>query len=177
LIRKNLIELVIRPQGYGQINGYKDAWYVGYTGNLVAGVWFGNDDSSPTNNMTGGTLPAMTWNQIMSFAHQGIELKEIPGFSPQTAPKPLVMVTPASGSTPSLGLVEVSGRSSATALPLSKKSYDVIQSLGGMFERAKNTSSPRANNPAPSLGKKAARPSRVPPQTLGQLEIISGVTR
>jgi penicillin-binding protein 1A len=155
----------------GTTNGYKDAWYVGYTGNLVAGVWFGNDDSTPTNNMTGGTLPAMTWNQVMTFAHQGIELKEMPGFSPLTAPKPLVLATPQALSPTPSGLLEISGRNTATALPLSKKSYDVIQSLGGMFERAKNTSAPRASNSPPVLGKKAAR---TPSQTVGQLEIISG---
>ena len=44
----------------GTTNGYRDAWFVGYTGNLVCGVWFGNDDYSPTNRMTGGALPAMT---------------------------------------------------------------------------------------------------------------------
>jgi penicillin-binding protein 1A len=42
-------------------------------------VWFGNDDYSPTNRMTGGSLPAQTWHDIMSVAHQGIELKELTG--------------------------------------------------------------------------------------------------
>jgi penicillin-binding protein 1A len=42
-------------------------------------VWYGNDDYSPLNRMTGGALPAMTWHEIMSYAHQGVELKNIPG--------------------------------------------------------------------------------------------------
>jgi penicillin-binding protein 1A len=63
----------------GTTNAYRDAWFVGFTGNFVAGVWFGNDDYAPTNRMTGGSLPAMTWKQIMAYAHQGIELKPIPG--------------------------------------------------------------------------------------------------
>ena len=46
------------------------------------GVWYGNDDYSPTNRMTGGSLPAMTWRDIMAYAHQGIELKPIPGVGP-----------------------------------------------------------------------------------------------
>ncbi|HYN88969.1 MAG TPA: PBP1A family penicillin-binding protein, partial [Ardenticatenaceae bacterium] len=54
----------------GTTNGYKDAWFVGYTGNLVASVWYGNDDSTPMNDMTGGTLPAMTWHEVMNVAHQ-----------------------------------------------------------------------------------------------------------
>ena len=67
----------------GTTNAYRDAWFVGYTGNYIAGVWFGNDDYSSTNRMTGGALPAQTWHDIMAYAHQGIELKGIPGVSTQ----------------------------------------------------------------------------------------------
>jgi penicillin-binding protein 1A len=70
----------------GTTNAYRDAWFVGYTGNYICGVWVGNDDYSPTNRMTGGSLPAMTWRQIMAYAHQGIELKPIPGVAPGPTP-------------------------------------------------------------------------------------------
>ena len=63
----------------GTTQGYRDAWYVGFTGNYTAAVWMGNDDFTPTNDMTGGTLPAMTWQRMMEYAHQNIELKPIPG--------------------------------------------------------------------------------------------------
>jgi penicillin-binding protein 1A len=63
----------------GTTNAYRDAWFVGYTGNFTCAVWYGNDDYSPTNRMTGGALPAQTWHDIMVAAHQGIEIKEIPG--------------------------------------------------------------------------------------------------
>jgi penicillin-binding protein 1A len=63
----------------GTTNSYRDAWFVGYTGNFTCAVWYGNDDYSPTNRMTGGSLPAQTWHDIMSVAHQGIEVKELAG--------------------------------------------------------------------------------------------------
>jgi len=63
----------------GTTNMSRDAWFMGYTGNFVCGVWFGNDDYQPMNRMTGGALPAMTWHEIMAYAHQGIELKQLPG--------------------------------------------------------------------------------------------------
>jgi penicillin-binding protein 1A len=63
----------------GTTNESRDAWFMGYTGNYVGGVWFGNDDYTPTNRMTGGSLPAMTWHTIMEYAHLGIELKQLPG--------------------------------------------------------------------------------------------------
>ncbi len=76
----------------GTTNGFKDAWFNGYTGNFVGTIWFGNDDDTPTDNMTGGSLPAMTWHLIMTYAHEGIELKPLPGAPPfpvaQTAPTP-----------------------------------------------------------------------------------------
>lgn len=63
----------------GTTNNYRDAWFVGYTGNFTGGVWYGNDDYSPTNRMTGGSLPAKTWHDIMEVAHQGVEIKELTG--------------------------------------------------------------------------------------------------
>jgi penicillin-binding protein 1A len=63
----------------GTTNAYRDAWFMGYTGNFVCGIWFGNDDYSSTNRMTGGALPAMTWHTIMEYAHQGMEIKQLPG--------------------------------------------------------------------------------------------------
>jgi penicillin-binding protein 1A len=86
----------------GTTNGYKDAWFNGYSGNYVGTIWFGNDDDTPTNNMTGGTLPAMTWHEIMAYAHQGIELKPLPGDVATTAKAPRVPAsTVADASAPS----------------------------------------------------------------------------
>src|SRR5882672_5305046 len=67
----------------GTTNAYRDAWFVGFTGNFICGVWFGNDDYTTMNQMTGGSLPAQTWHDIMAYAHQGVELKPIPGLGPQ----------------------------------------------------------------------------------------------
>ncbi|MCW5695244.1 MAG: PBP1A family penicillin-binding protein [Bauldia sp.] len=62
----------------GTTNAFRDAWFVGFTGNLVAAVWFGNDNYESTGSLTGGTLPAQTWNQFMTVAHQGVRLVPIP---------------------------------------------------------------------------------------------------
>nr|WP_210255807.1 transglycosylase domain-containing protein [Rhizobium sp. SG570] len=65
----------------GTTQAYRDAWFIGFTGNYTCAVWFGNDDYTSTNNMTGGTLPAMTFKKIMDYANQGVVLKPIPGIS------------------------------------------------------------------------------------------------
>lgn len=56
----------------GTTSSYRDAWYVGYTGQLVTGIWFGNDDNTPMKSMTGGLLPAIAWHNIMTFAQKDL---------------------------------------------------------------------------------------------------------
>ncbi|WMT91235.1 PBP1A family penicillin-binding protein [Pelagibacterium sp. H642] len=73
----------------GTTSSYRDAWYVGYTGNYVASVWYGNDNYEAMNNLTGGTLPAMSWQKFMAYAHSNIEVK--PLFGVDMEPRPLVI--------------------------------------------------------------------------------------
>ncbi len=56
----------------GTSQNARDAWFVGYTSNLVTGVWFGNDDGKPTRDVTGGSLPARAWKTFMAAAHEGL---------------------------------------------------------------------------------------------------------
>ena len=67
----------------GTTQAYRDAWFVGYTGNYVGAVWFGNDNYGPTNRLTGGRLPAMTWKKFMTYAHQNIDLRPLPFVEPE----------------------------------------------------------------------------------------------
>jgi penicillin-binding protein 1A len=55
----------------GTSQNSRDAWFVGYTAHYIAGVWVGNDDGSKMRNVSGGTLPAKLWHDIMVEAHQG----------------------------------------------------------------------------------------------------------
>ena len=58
----------------GTSQEFRDAWFVGYTGHLVAGVWLGNDDNSPTKKLTGGGMPVDIWSRFMKTAHQGLPM-------------------------------------------------------------------------------------------------------
>ena len=55
----------------GTSQSLRDAWFIGFTSDLVVGVWFGNDDDSPMKNITGGTAPAILWSDFMKKAHLG----------------------------------------------------------------------------------------------------------
>ncbi len=63
----------------GTSQDYRDAWFVGFTPYLTAGVWLGNDDNSPTKQVTGGSLPALIWKDVMQPAHQGLRWLPLPG--------------------------------------------------------------------------------------------------
>lgn len=76
--RRAALPMTIAAGKTGTTQDYRDGWFVGFTGNYTAAVWFGNDDYSPTNRVFGGSLPAMTWKRFMTYAHQNIELKRIP---------------------------------------------------------------------------------------------------
>ena len=63
----------------GTSSAWRDGWFMGFTGQYVAGTWFGNDNYSPTGRVTGGNLPAMAWKDFMMFAHASYNIPQIPG--------------------------------------------------------------------------------------------------
>jgi penicillin-binding protein 1A len=62
----------------GTSQDWRDAWFLGYTSYLVAGVWLGNDDSSPTKKVSGGNLPVEIWSRFMKAAHEGVPVAGLP---------------------------------------------------------------------------------------------------
>ncbi|MBL4740186.1 MAG: PBP1A family penicillin-binding protein [Sneathiella sp.] len=52
----------------GTTQDYRDAWFIGFTPNLVTGVWFGNDNGAPTKKVTGSNLPSYAWKDFMTAA-------------------------------------------------------------------------------------------------------------
>jgi penicillin-binding protein 1A len=132
----------------GTTNAYRDAWFVGYTGNYVCGVWFGNDDYTPTNRMTGGSLPAMTWRQVMTYAHQGIDVKSIPGMPPGPAPIP-----------PPVQVANDETTIEAPARPavLSRRAVDVLLQMERLLDEAARSAKPPID--AASAGEERLRRS------------------
>jgi penicillin-binding protein 1A len=65
----------------GTTTDYRDAWFVGYTPDLVAAVWIGNDDNAVMNGMTGGMTPAIIWKNFMQKSLTGTKVKNFDGSS------------------------------------------------------------------------------------------------
>ncbi|MEN5082692.1 PBP1A family penicillin-binding protein [Bosea sp. TWI1241] len=130
--RRAALDGIVSAGKTGTTNGYKDAWYVGYTGNLVGAVWFGNDDSSETANLTGGALPAMVWKEIMSVAHQGLEIRPLPGLTPASDPK--ATIARAAGP----------ARPAGASAHMPRQSFEVLSAVGSMFKAVEAGEAPRA---------------------------------
>jgi penicillin-binding protein 1A len=74
----------------GTSQDFRDAWFVGYTGRLVAGVWLGNDDNSPTKRASGSNLPVDIWSKFMRTAHTGVPMVALPGGNYASASLPVI---------------------------------------------------------------------------------------
>lgn len=108
----------------GTTQAYRDAWFVGFTGWYAASVWFGNDDYTSTNNMTGGSLPAQTWHAIMAPIHAGLPFKPIPGVP---VPADLVAAAPAPATTTTAATPAAAVVSSQSLTPAAA---DVVRGVG-----------------------------------------------
>ncbi len=62
----------------GTSQDFKDAWFIGFTPQLVTGVWVGNDNNKPMKKITGGSIPATIWHDFMIHAMEGQPVKSIP---------------------------------------------------------------------------------------------------
>jgi len=154
--RRAALDGVVSAGKTGTTNAYRDAWYGGYTGNYVSAIWFGNDNYESTRRMTGGSLPAMAWREIMSFAHQDVEIVPIPGLDTDEAP--LVAQAPEA---------EMSER--ARNGSMSRRSFEVIGGINRMFESA---SRPRTSFTPPRQSGTMVRPVRA--SRAGGFEVVSG---
>ena len=62
----------------GTSQDYRDAWFLGFTRQMTTGIWMGNDDNSPMNEVTGGLLPADVWKEFMTAAHKDLSREDLP---------------------------------------------------------------------------------------------------
>jgi penicillin-binding protein 1A len=117
----------------GTTNNSTNAWFNGFTGNLVCSVWFGNDDNSGMQKMTGGTLPAESWRQIMAYAHQGLETKPPFGVA-APAPGAVAQIAAAPVAKTSGGIIELTPR----PVGLAPRSTQIILEIGELARSARS---------------------------------------
>ncbi|TNJ43016.1 transglycosylase domain-containing protein [Phaeobacter sp. B1627] len=74
----------------GTTSAAKDAWFIGFTADYVAGVWMGYDDNTPLTGVTGGGLPAEIWRETMVRVHEGLTPQPLP----MSEPAPIAVPEP-----------------------------------------------------------------------------------
>ncbi|TYC56468.1 PBP1A family penicillin-binding protein [Rhodobacterales bacterium] len=142
--RRARIDGVVAAGKTGTTNAYRDAWFVGYTGNFATAVWFGNDDFTSTRRVTGGSLPATTWQLYMDYAHKGIELARMPGVNAEDLPRLANGVS----TKPSEKLTVFS-----QPRVLKRRTQDLLTRIGEDFHRLVQENETRASLDAPRSSK------------------------
>ncbi|MGV7033180.1 transglycosylase domain-containing protein [Methylobacterium symbioticum] len=90
----------------GTSQDFRDAWFIGYSGSLVTGVWLGNDDGEPTKKASGGNLPVDIWKTYMTTALKGQTPVPLPGLNRwRKAPETTASVAAAGGPGEILGQI------------------------------------------------------------------------
>ena len=117
----------------GTSQDYRDAWFIGYTADYTAGVWVGNDDNSPTRNVTGGALPAEIWRDVMQQAHRGLSVRPLPG---ETISRDPDLTTISRIDVPSQDIAE-------DAQPETPKRKGFFEKLGSLFSGGSDDSRPK----------------------------------
>jgi penicillin-binding protein 1A len=80
----------------GTTSAMRDAWFIGFTGDYVTGVWMGYDNNTPLTGVTGGGLPAEIWRETMLRIHEGLPHAPLPVIVPEPFPAQVAAI-PASG--------------------------------------------------------------------------------
>ncbi len=78
----------------GTTQAARDAWFLGFSADYVAGVWMGYDDNTPLSGVTGGGLPAEIWHEVMVRVHDGLPPDSLPMIDPAAMPRPVPDRTP-----------------------------------------------------------------------------------
>jgi penicillin-binding protein 1A len=119
----------------GTSTAYRDAWYIGYTGQYVTGVWMGNDNFTPMARVTGGSFPAEAWHLYMTAAHDTDNIPTIPGLEPhpvQVAEQSRIAAAMAQNTTAELPLPP----SVESAKDMSTATRHVLEQLSGLLKAA-----------------------------------------
>jgi penicillin-binding protein 1A len=69
----------------GTTQANRDAWFIGFSADYVAGVWMGYDDNTPLTGVSGGGLPTEIWKEVMERVHEGLPVRPLPMIIPAPA--------------------------------------------------------------------------------------------
>jgi penicillin-binding protein 1A len=149
----------------GTSSSWRDAWFVGFTGALVTGVWVGHDDFRPMwlggGGVTGGTLPTQAWHAFMSVVHTNRNIPTIPGLQPhpvQVAEQQ--RLAELKRTDPGLAKAQLAHATQKRSSIMSDQTRDLLKRLAEALRRAgeQPPATPASDAPAAPKGPRAAPP-------------------
>ncbi len=169
--RRAMLDITHAVGKTGTSSSYRDAWFMGFTGRYVTGVWIGNDDFRPMRNVTGGSLPAAAWHSFMSVAHTSPNIPTIPGLTPhpaQVAEQQRLAELRRTDPRAARAL-EAGQQARASGSLMSEQTKDVLRKLATALRKASGGETPAADDPGP-MGPPAPPPERRADAILGPPE-------
>ena len=139
----------------GTSSAYRDAWFMGFTGQYVTGVWLGNDDFTPMARVTGGSFPAQTWKTYMEAAHDTDNIPVVPGVEPhprQVEEQRRIAAVMSQSATADLPLPPPP----ESVKDMSPATRQILQNLSGLLKEARQLKPSNQTQPA-----RAAAPTAV----------------
>jgi penicillin-binding protein 1A len=124
----------------GTSSAYRDAWFIGFTGQYVTGVWVGNDDFTPMARVTGGSYPAQIWHAYMMAAHDTDNIAQIPGLPVhpvQAAEQERIAATLAQNANANANAEVTAAPAPESVKDMSTATRQVLEKLSGMLKDAR----------------------------------------
>ena len=153
----------------GTSSNYRDAWFVGFTGALVTGVWVGYDDFRPMAGITGGSLPTQTWHTFMSVAHNGYRnISPIPGLAVhpnQVAEQ--ARLAELKRTDPAMAQAQIAQATQKKTSLMPDQTRDALRRLAETMRRAAGLPTPASSEPAggkPKPPEPKAKPAAPSPE-------------
>jgi penicillin-binding protein 1A len=153
----------------GTSSSWRDAWFVGFTGALVTGVWVGHDDFKPMwlngQGVTGGSLPATAWHAFMSVAHTNRNIPPIQGLLPhpvQVAEQ--ARIAELKRTDPGLAQAQIAQASQKRSTIMPDQTRETLKRLADSLLRAGGAQATPVSAPAPEGGPPMSPPAARDPK-------------
>jgi penicillin-binding protein 1A len=161
--RRALLDFTHAVGKTGTSSGWRDAWFLGFTGALVAGVWVGHDDFRPMwlggQGVTGGSLPSQAWHAFMSVVHANRNIPTIVGLQPHPAQvAEQQRLAELKRTDPSLAQAQMAHASQKKSSIMADQTREALKRLADSLRRAGNPTATPVSTLPPAASQKAVEP-------------------
>jgi len=166
--RRALLDFTHAVGKTGTSSSWRDAWFLGFTGALVTGVWVGHDDFRPMwlngAGVTGGGLPTTAWHAFMSVVHANRNIPPIAGLPPhavQVAEQ--VRLTELKRTDPGLAQAQIAHAAQKKSTIMADQTREALRRLAESLRQASQQAAAPAGDAQPATAPKARDPKTAPP--------------